>query len=74
MNTPTTGPVTGEETAARTAPGADPVAEECAVSLRGLTKVFAGTTVVDALDLDVTSGEFFSLLVRRDAARPRPCG
>jgi spermidine/putrescine transport system ATP-binding protein len=33
-----------------------------AVSLRGLTKIFAGTTVVDDLDLDVTSGEFFSLL------------
>ncbi len=36
--------------------------EECAVSLRGLTKVFGGTTVVDSLDLDVASGEFFSLL------------
>ncbi len=33
-----------------------------AVSLRGLTKVFAETTVVDNLDLDVDSGEFFSLL------------
>ncbi len=33
-----------------------------AVSLRGLTKVFAGATVVDDLDLDVSSGEFFSLL------------
>jgi spermidine/putrescine transport system ATP-binding protein len=33
-----------------------------AVSLRGLTKVFGGQTVVDALDLDVDSGEFFSLL------------
>ena len=32
------------------------------VRLRGLTKVFAGTTVVDDLDLDVASGEFFSLL------------
>jgi spermidine/putrescine transport system ATP-binding protein len=36
--------------------------DELAVSLRGLTKVFGGTTVVDALDLDVTRGEFFSLL------------
>lgn len=33
-----------------------------AVSLRGLTKVFGGSTVVNDLDLDVTSGEFFSLL------------
>jgi spermidine/putrescine transport system ATP-binding protein len=32
------------------------------VSLRGLTKVFGGTTVVDDLDLDIASGEFFSLL------------
>ena len=32
------------------------------VSLRGLTKVFGGSTVVDGLDLDVASGEFFSLL------------
>ena len=33
-----------------------------AVSLRGLTKQFGGTTVVDHVDLDVASGEFFSLL------------
>ncbi|MDR7252532.1 spermidine/putrescine transport system ATP-binding protein [Nocardioides sp. BE266] len=32
------------------------------VSLRGLTKVFGGSTVVDHLDLDIASGEFFSLL------------
>jgi spermidine/putrescine transport system ATP-binding protein len=32
------------------------------VSLRGLTKVFGGATVVDGLDLDIVSGEFFSLL------------
>ncbi len=32
------------------------------VSLRGLTKVFGGATVVDNLDLDIASGEFFSLL------------
>jgi len=32
------------------------------VSLRGLTKVFGGATVVDDLDLDIASGEFFSLL------------
>ncbi len=39
-----------------------PTTESAAVSLRGLTKVFGGTTVVDALDLDVRRGEFFSLL------------
>ncbi len=33
-----------------------------AVSLRGLTKVFGEETVVDAIDLDIASGEFFSLL------------
>lgn len=32
------------------------------VSLRGLTKTFGGSTVVDDLDLDIVSGEFFSLL------------
>ncbi|UYM07034.1 ABC transporter ATP-binding protein [Solicola gregarius] len=32
------------------------------VSLHGLTKDFAGATVVDHLDLDIASGEFFSLL------------
>jgi spermidine/putrescine transport system ATP-binding protein len=32
------------------------------VSLRGLTKEFGGATVVDHLDLDIASGEFFSLL------------
>ncbi|MDX6372255.1 MAG: spermidine/putrescine transport system ATP-binding protein, partial [Nocardioidaceae bacterium] len=36
--------------------------ETPSVSLRGLTKVFGGSTVVDHLDLDITSGEFFSLL------------
>jgi spermidine/putrescine transport system ATP-binding protein len=35
---------------------------EPSVSLRGLTKVFGGATVVDSLDLDIESGEFFSLL------------
>jgi spermidine/putrescine transport system ATP-binding protein len=42
--------------------GPEPGGEQCAVSLRGLTKVFGGNTVVDSLDLDVASGEFFSLL------------
>jgi spermidine/putrescine transport system ATP-binding protein len=32
------------------------------VSLRGLTKSFGGSAVVDGLDLDIASGEFFSLL------------
>jgi spermidine/putrescine transport system ATP-binding protein len=32
------------------------------VSLRDLTKVFGGSAVVDRLDLDIASGEFFSLL------------
>ena len=41
---------------------ADDATGSPAVSLRGLTKVFAETTVVDSLDLDVESGEFFSLL------------
>ncbi len=40
----------------------DPADQVPAVSLRGLTKVFGGATVVDALDLDVAAGEFFSLL------------
>ena len=35
---------------------------DAAVSLRGLTKVFGSQTVVDALDLDIERGEFFSLL------------
>jgi spermidine/putrescine transport system ATP-binding protein len=38
------------------------VSAEPSVSLRGLTKVFGGSTVVDRLDLDIASGEFFSLL------------
>jgi ABC-type Fe3+/spermidine/putrescine transport system ATPase subunit len=33
-----------------------------AVSCRRLSKRFAGTTAVDAIDLDVAEGEFFSLL------------
>jgi spermidine/putrescine transport system ATP-binding protein len=32
------------------------------VRLRGLTKVFGHETVVDSVDLDIASGEFFSLL------------
>jgi spermidine/putrescine transport system ATP-binding protein len=32
------------------------------VSLRGLTKAFGGAAVVDRVDLDIASGEFFSLL------------
>jgi len=55
-------PATHAKTTPSLASARDPVREEFAVSLRGLTKVFGGTTVVDALDLDVSSGEFFSLL------------
>ncbi len=41
----------------------DPATSETpAVSLRGLTKRFGQETVVDDLDLDIASGEFFSLL------------
>jgi spermidine/putrescine transport system ATP-binding protein len=58
MNTPaiSTAPAT------TSAPGPGAAGDEYAVSLRGLTKVFSGQTVVDSLHLDVTSGEFFSLL------------
>jgi len=60
MSTPTTrAKPTPTPASAR---GGGPVGEQFAVSLRGLTKVFSGTTVVDDLDLDVSSGEFFSLL------------
>jgi spermidine/putrescine transport system ATP-binding protein len=58
MNTPTT----GTETAAPAQPMPAPTDGEYAVSLRALTKVFGGNTVVDALDLDILGGEFFSLL------------
>ncbi len=44
-------------TTAATTPSVTP-----SVSLRGLTKVFGGSTVVDHLDLDIAGGEFFSLL------------
>ncbi len=37
-------------------------ATDTAVSLTGLTKVFGQETVVDAIDLDIAPGEFFSLL------------
>ena len=53
-----TTPVTPAETRAV----AVPPAATPAVSLRGLTKEFGGTRVVDGIDLDVAAGEFFSLL------------
>ena len=53
-----TTPVTPAETRAV----AVPPAASSAVSLRGLTKEFGGTRVVDRIDLDVAAGEFFSLL------------
>jgi spermidine/putrescine transport system ATP-binding protein len=60
---PTTGsPSAGERTPPATAPAGAATGVEAAVSLRRLTKAFAGTVVVDDLDLDVASGEFFSLL------------
>ncbi len=39
-----------------------PTGDLPAVSLRGLTKVYGGDPVVDHLDLDIGTGEFFSLL------------
>ncbi len=51
MTTPTTTP-----------PSTAPATEGAAVSLRGLSKRFGDVTVVDDLDLDITRGEFFSLL------------
>ena len=47
-----------DEDVIRSAQEADPAA----VQLVGLTKVFGNTTVVDQLNLDIRSGEFFSLL------------
>ncbi len=49
-------------TAPLSTPTDTPPATTPSVSLRGLTKVFGGSTVVDGLDLDIASGEFFSLL------------
>ena len=43
------------------------------IELVGLTKRFT-EVAVDRIDLDVPSGEFFSLLGPPAAARPRPCG
>ena len=43
------------------------------IELSGLTKKFS-EIAVDNIDLTVASGEFFSLLARRAAARPLPCG
>jgi spermidine/putrescine transport system ATP-binding protein len=60
---PTTGsPSAGERTPPATATAGAATGVEAAVSLRALTKAFSGTVVVDDLDLDVASGEFFSLL------------
>src|SRR4051794_31716843 len=55
-------PLTSAETAAPTAPAAEASAPEYAVSLRGLSKSFGRSLVVNSLDLDVAAGEFFSLL------------
>jgi spermidine/putrescine transport system ATP-binding protein len=55
-------PLTSTETAAPTASAAEASTPEYAVSLRGLSKSFGRSLVVDSLDLDVAAGEFFSLL------------
>ena len=34
----------------------------CAVSLRGITKLYGDKAVVNGLDLDIAQGEFFSML------------
>ena len=39
-----------------------PVPSGTAVSLRGVTKRFGDVTAVDAVDLDIAEGEFFSML------------
>jgi putative spermidine/putrescine transport system ATP-binding protein len=39
-----------------------PTAQAPAIRLRGLTKSFGAITAVDALDLDIMPGEFFSML------------
>ncbi len=39
-----------------------PPAGEASVSIRGVSKAFGGARVLNAIDLDIRSGEFFSLL------------
>ena len=36
--------------------------ENCIISLQGVSKVFDGTTVVDNISLDITKGEFVTIL------------
>ncbi|AGM41701.1 ABC transporter [Spiribacter salinus M19-40] len=44
-------------------PSAEPVtSRDPAVTARGLTRVYGGTTVVDGIDLDIPAGECFALL------------
>jgi spermidine/putrescine ABC transporter ATP-binding subunit len=39
-----------------------PVTPSCAVSIRGIARAFNGVTVLNAVNLDIRKGEFFSLL------------
>jgi spermidine/putrescine transport system ATP-binding protein len=55
-------PLTSARTAPRAASPAATTGQQHAVSLRGLSKSFGRTRVVDSVDLDVAGGEFFSLL------------
>ena len=36
--------------------------KNCIISLQGVSKVFDGTTVVDEISLDITKGEFVTIL------------
>src|SRR3954469_23787534 len=61
--TPMKTPLTSTRTTASVASAPDAAAvPDHAVSLRGLSKAFGRSLVVDSLDLDVARGEFFSLL------------
>ena len=49
-----------DKEAPRAAPS--PAGSDVSVSIRGITKSFGGTRALDAADLDIRRGEFFSLL------------
>jgi len=54
---------------------APPLVNEGDISLRGITRIFAGALpAVDHVDLDIRDGEFFTLRVHPAAARPPCCG
>jgi ABC-type uncharacterized transport system ATPase subunit len=44
------------------------------LEIRNITRRFGDFTAVDDVSLDIEAGEFFCLLGRPDAARPRCCG